>query len=329
MFDSDRIAYFEKKEVSLDIFFADKPIDRAKLKRIGWGGIPMKHRPKAWRILLGLNDVNRSLINRLKNYFITVLKYNIPEDFLLKGISFDNMSDHSIVNNKLNIPPRIFHQIKIDVERIESCHKTFFINRNTPVDISYMYTNILSVIALRRSAVSYIQGMADLLVPFITVFSAEKDTNLFIVESSAYHAFSRFVEPLQESIISLQSGILSRFKQTMETIDPALMEHLRNINIEIHQFAFRWFNCYFIREFEMENVLVIIDTMLCSKHENYLDFALYFGTALISYFRSELIEKDFADGLMFLQNIREYKWTLQTLHVVFATAYIHQNIFLN
>ena len=65
---------------------------------------------------------------------------------------------------KYIIPESTYHQICIDVLRIPLKYR--IINN---VDYSYIYVNVLVLIAYRRPYLGYVQGMSDILIPFVLI----------------------------------------------------------------------------------------------------------------------------------------------------------------
>ncbi|KAM0676423.1 GTPase-activating protein [Gurleya vavrai] len=299
----DQSQYFSKKSDSLSKILSEPVIDLYKLKKACWGGIPSNHRAKCWRIFLRtVNLTNES-------YFTSIKHKNEKYESKIKNFKIDN---------------KIKHQIEIDIFRIDNSYK---IIENT--DYTKMYINILSLYASLRPAVGYVQGMSDILIPFVFTFVNDKDNNKY-AESSIFYCFSRFIDNLQENYIDFQKGIIKNIKKmkgVIEVVEPGLMRHMNLIGLDFHMFAFRWFNCFFVREFDKENVFIVFDTLFASRNENFAVFARFFAATLLCSFKNEIIGNDLSSNLLFIQSIDKKEFSVKDLQILLSTAYVNQCIF--
>ncbi|TBU06352.1 Rab-GTPase-TBC domain-containing protein [Hamiltosporidium tvaerminnensis] len=331
--------YLENKKKKFDFIFANKIINKEEIQRLSWGGIPNEYRGILWRLLLetstlNLNLYKNTLENKRDKYFYEFLQTEKSMEFCVSGFSKINSNEDKKMENLIfnfkncnfKISGRSKRQIEIDVQRISDEQKIY-----SKIDLSYIFKNILSLTAQRKPAVGYVQGMADILVPFIHTFATETSPiDLQITESSSYFCFTRFLEEIQENFIDLQPGItksIEEFKNALEAIDPELFLYLQNINLQSDLFVFRWFNCFFLREFVLKDSLIIFDTLFSYKNINFKQFSIFFGISLLCFFRNEIFGKDFCDTLLFLQNINQKKWKLSEIHVLLSTTYVNQHIY--
>lgn len=295
--------YYTNKNEHISKILSEKIIDSNALKKACWGGIPPRYRAKCWRIFLRTANFN----NETYQFCLEQKKEKYDQEL-----------------KKCKIDKRIQHQIEIDVHRIESRDK--IINN---IDYTGIFVNVLSLYAFQRPAVGYVQGMSDILIPFLYTFVSEDECTLFL-ESSVFYCFARFIDNLQDNYIDFQKGIIrsiKKMKGILEIIEPGLIKHMNRIGLEMHMFAFRWFNCFFVREFDVENILIIFDTLFASKNENYTIFARYFAITLIVSMKNEIMQGDLSDDLLYIQGIGKQRYSLKEIQILLSTSYVNQSIF--
>lgn len=312
------ISQYEKRHDTIKENLAKKVIDVTSLKKSCWGGIPNKLRPKCWRIFL------RTVNLKSDNYEMCIN---------------NKQTKYSALLSEMKISKKISHQIEIDVLRIDTKNKIF-----DNVDYSQLYIKTLSLYAYQRPAVGYVQGMSDILIPFVFVFVSEKentksdDMNLLnnnvgndaYLESSVFFCFSRFIDRLQDNYIDFQEGIIKNIEKMrciLEIMEPDLMKYMNQIGFELHMFAFRWFNCFFTREFDIDNVLVIFDTLFSSQNENFALFARYFAITLLVSHKNKIMKTDLSTNLLYIQSIDQIKMSLKDVQILLSSAYVNQSIF--
>lgn len=270
-------------------------------------------------------EISSSCAGSCESLYESVLKQSSVEmkyvnDVINKDIQSQKIDSDRlrlIYRYPLEINSKILHQIHIDIKRLSQESKSV-----GDVDVSYMYYNILVLISHRRPSLGYIQGMADILVPFIVEFSRE---NITTAESSAYFCYSKLLDSIQDNITTLQGELLFLLSCRLEMIDPDMYSYLKRNKLEIHMFAFRWFNCLFIREFPYELYKRVFTTMLC--YESLNDFLVYFGVSLILHFKSQLMIHDFGANIIILQNISTYEWSEKIVRDLLHTTSIYYKTF--
>lgn len=287
-------------------------IEENIIRKICFGGIESKHRPFAWRIIFQTVGLKKGM------YESYIKTQDIRYMYLLKR-NIENKGETFPLGFNLRISEKTKHQIDIDIKRLEPQFKIW-----KGTDISYMYYNILHLIATRRPCLGYIQGMADILVPFVLTFASE---NLLTAESSSYFCYTRLLDKIQYNIVSLQSRLICRLDRAIEHIDPEFYNFLKDLSLEIHMFAFRWFNCFFIREFKISDVYKILDTTFSFKDIN--EFLICFGVALVMNFKNVLTSNDFSKNIIFLQNLEEKLWEESEIEMILSSAKFYYNILKN
>ncbi|EPR78983.1 TBC domain containing protein [Spraguea lophii 42_110] len=262
-------------------------------------------------------DMKNRLIYRIKKFINIIYKNLIRLDEIFNGEEIQE-EDYKL----FFLDKKIFHQIFIDIRRIG---KEFRVKNNKNLD--FIYLEILTAVAQNKPLVGYVQGMADLLVPFIDVFYGQEEI-IYCGISSTFYCYSKIIEKIQDNYIGQQQGIyhlVYKLEKLIKVLDPSLYCHLENEGVKTHMFSFRWFNCIFAREFILDDQLMILDTLLSNK--DFKDFLLHFAFSLLSNFKEKINEGDFSDIIILLQNIKERKWKHSELLVLFSKAYINQEIF--
>ncbi|KAL0263946.1 UNVERIFIED_CONTAM: hypothetical protein PYX00_010809 [Menopon gallinae] len=241
----------DEKESKFQKIFSSHAISIEHLREISYGGIPMKYRATAWRVLLGTQGLNvkntqRSIEAKNAKYLKTMLKTgssnaascteackhahagacdrgSASREACPANIHVLFQTSGALLSSSLKLCKKHSHQIDIDVKRLSSRYKTFL-----NADISFLFHNILSVFAFRRPAIGYVQGMADILSLFIQVFCTE-DTDT--AESSSFYAFSKFIDIVQVNFIEGQPGIrhsILSLEKAVARSDPELFGKLES-----------------------------------------------------------------------------------------------------
>lgn len=302
--------YHDQKQEILTSILSQNFVNLKQLRETCWGGVPKEFRGKCWRILLRTAGLTKSLYeDNIENKRIDYLERK----------------------NSVKVDSRIQHQIELDVIRIENDKKIF-----DGIDYSQMLVDILKVYAHERTVVSYVQGFSDILATFLIVFINEKNEvndeilRNEIIESSSYFCFARLVDNIQDNYIDFQKSVfkmMKKFREIVEILEPNIIRHFLRINLEIYMFAFRWFNCCFMREFNTDNILVILDSMFSSSYIPYHDFMLFFGVTFLIYFKDLVLDKDFGECLIFLQDIKSNEMEMKTLQILLSKSSVNYNIF--
>ncbi|KAM3276768.1 hypothetical protein ACQJBY_044888 [Aegilops geniculata] len=301
--DSARITKFTN-ELSRPAVILDK------LRELSWSGVPPYMRPNIWRLLLGYAPPNadrrEGVLTRKRLEYVECVSqyYDIPDT---------ERSDEEIT--MLRQDP----QIQKSLERI-------------------LYTW-----AIRHPASGYVQGINDLVTPFLIVFLSEHlegnlDTwsmeNLSLqdvsnIEADCYWCLSKFLDGMQDHYTFAQPGIqrlVFRLKELVHRIDEPLSKHIEEQGLEFLQFAFRWFNCLLIREVPFHLVTRLWDTYLAEG--DYLpDFLVYISASFLLTWSEKLQKLDFQEMVMFLQHLPTRNWAHHELEMVLSRAYMWHTMF--
>lgn len=295
-----------------------------QLKDISWKGIPTPLRAVVWQILVGYIPTNEntrdSVIDRKrKEYTKSVTRaYAIEKE------------------------ERIWHQIHIDVPRTNPSIKLY----------SYPATQrslekILYLWAIRHPASGYVQGINDLVTPFFQVFlnhylMSNVDVENFdpkvlpsellnCVEADTYWCLTKVLDTIQDNYIHEQPGIFRQINELKRLIgrdEKGLAQHFEKENIDFLQFAFRWMNCMLMREFKLNLIIRMWDTYLSEFPTGFSDFHVYVCCAFLRKFTEILMEMEFQDIIMFLQDIgKTESWEESDIEMLLSEAYLWEMLY--
>lgn len=295
-------------------------VDLDALRELAWNGIPADIRPAVWRLLLGYAPPNQDrqeegLRRKREQYAGWVTQY------------FEENAEENILK-----------QIGLDVPRT-SPGVPFF---HRP-ELQRSLTRILYIRAIRNPASGYVQGINDLVTPFLRVFLSEvcdgdmeswdvdslPSEALGQVEADCYWCLAKMLDTIQDHYTFAQPGIqLSVYKlsELVRRIDEKIYNHLLDNNLEFLQFSFRWFNCLLLREFPFLLVDRLWDTYI-SEGNNFADFLVYACAAFLLTWSSKLLNMEFQDMIMFLQSPPTEHWTYDQVDTVMSKAFLWRAVF--
>eukprot|EP00735_Rhodelphis_limneticus_P014019 TRINITY_DN7997_c0_g1::TRINITY_DN7997_c0_g1_i1::g.15523::m.15523 TRINITY_DN7997_c0_g1::TRINITY_DN7997_c0_g1_i1::g.15523 ORF type:complete len:465 (-),score=30.19,sp/Q9NU19/TB22B_HUMAN/51.32/6e-117,RabGAP-TBC/PF00566.13/2.9e-50,Antimicrobial14/PF08109.6/0.35,Gly_acyl_tr_C/PF08444.5/5.3e+03,Gly_acyl_tr_C/PF08444.5/8.5e+02,Gly_acyl_tr_C/PF08444.5/2 TRINITY_DN7997_c0_g1_i1:188-1582(-) len=300
-------------------------VDLEELRKLSWKGIPREVRSVTWQLLLGYLPTNadrrRAVLERKRKEYqeYVPLYFDIPE------------------NQRSEYDTTILHQIQVDVPRTWPDVPLF--QHHT---IAKILERALYIWAIRHPASGYVQGINDLLTPFLYVFLSEHvedaatcDVNsvssqvLAMVEADAYWCMSKLLDHVQENYTFAQPGIqrmVFKLKEVIHRVNAPLYEHFETQNLEFLQFSFRWMNCLLVREMTLPAVVRLWDTYL-AEGEKFAVFHVYACAAFLSHFTDDLIHYDFQELIMFLQNLPTRNWRDKEIELVLSQAYLWKTLF--
>ncbi|CAH0514994.1 unnamed protein product [Peronospora belbahrii] len=301
-------------------------IDLDQLRKLSWGGIPTKHRPTVWRLLLGYmpskKDRRSTMLERKRQEYAELLQqyYYIPD------------TDRGAREQTT------LRQILVDIPRTNADVKLFQNER-----IHQCMERVLYIWAIRHPASGYVQGINDLMTPFLVVLisafvdepqtcdlSNVSDENLRILEADSYWCLTKLLDDIQDHYTFAQPG-LQRMVQRMEDLvhrcDAKLFEHIvEHENVQFVQFAFRWMNCLLMRELPLDGIVRIWDTYLC-EDSGFESFHVYVCAAILMTFGETLKTLEFQDLVLFLQSLPTKDWVENEIEPLLSRAFILQTYF--
>lgn len=321
-------AYATAREVKFRELLHRPNLDLEMLRALAWNGVPNQHRPCCWRILSGYVPVNvqrrEAVLARKRQEYADMLPEYYHETHKLRS------TDENAT----------MHQISIDVPR--TAPGVRFVRDNDR--IQEMLRRVLYIRALRTPASGYVQGINDLVTPFIIVFLSEffeepmeewdiktlSEEQLVIAEADAYWCLSRLLDGIQDHYTPAQPGIQEKvllLEDMVRRIDEPLAAHLEQQGVEYLQFAFRWVNCLLLRELPFPVcVLRVWDTYL-AEGPRFCDFLVYVCASLLVHWSERLRKLDFQGIILFLQRLPTADWTEKDVEIVLSRAHMWSILF--
>ncbi|TRY52546.1 TBC1 domain containing protein [Cryptosporidium tyzzeri] len=246
-------------------------IDIKLLQDLLWSGVPRGSPPElrrdAWQIMLGYLPPRKDRKNSYK-----LKKINEYRLLLKEHIEHDNYSEQE---------KKILRQIRVDLPRTSIEYES--LKNRIILDLM---ERVLFLWAIRNPASGYVQGINDLLPPFLVVFllpfSPEGDIELldinkissermFEIEVEIYWCLTRMLDTLQENYVTEQPGIhklIVHLQDIIKRTNKPLFQHLKEQGVDFLQFSFRWMNCLLTREFPTKCVVRLWDTYIAENTLN-------------------------------------------------------------
>ncbi|KAL5781217.1 hypothetical protein ACOSP7_006246 [Xanthoceras sorbifolium] len=317
--DSTRVAKFTK-ELSVPT------VRLERLRELAWSGVPPYMRPTIWRLLLGYappnSDRREGVLRRKRLEYLDCVAqfYDIPDT---------ERSDDEI---------NMLRQIAVDCPR--TVPDVIFFQQ---AQVQKSLERILYTWAIRHPASGYVQGINDLVTPFIVVFLSEylegdidnwlvsnlSPEKISDIEADCYWCLSKLLDGMQDHYTFAQPGIqrlVFKLKEVVRRIDEPVSRHIEEQGLEFLQFAFRWFNCLLIREIPFHLVTRLWDTYL-AEGDALPDFLVYIFASFLLTWSDQLQKLDFQEMVMFLQHLPTQNWAHQELEMVLSRAYMWHSMF--
>ncbi|KAI5674078.1 hypothetical protein M9H77_14442 [Catharanthus roseus] len=317
--DSARLMKFTKELSATTVILEN-------LRELAWSGVPPNLRPKIWRLLLGYappnSDRREGILRRKRLEYLDCVAqyYDIP--------------DSERTDEEINM----LRQIAVDCPR--TVPDVSFFQQS---EVQKSLERILYTWAIRHPASGYVQGINDLVTPFLVVFlsehlegsvdswamadlSPEKVSN---IEADCYWCLSKLLDGMQDHYTFAQPGIqrlVFKLKELVRRIDEPVARHMEDQGLEFLQFAFRWVNCLLIREIPFHLVTRLWDTYL-AEGDALPDFLVYIFASFLLTWSDQLVKLDFQEMVMFLQHLPTQTWCHLELEMVLSRAYMWHTMF--
>jgi len=306
------------KCTKFETLLSQSPVNMHQLEKFSWSGIPGKYRSRVWKILCGYLPAGKS-----------------DEVLKRKRDEYNGYVNQYFNNKEEDIHKDTFRQIAIDVPRMSPLVGLF-----QQRCVQEMVERILYIWAIRHPASGYVQGINDLVTPFLMVFLqdfVEKDVtrNSFTfedldevvrnnIEADSFWCMTKVLDGIQDNYTFAQPGIQVKIRQLEELlkrVDLKLHNHIVGHDVQYLQFSFRWMNNLLLRELPLKATIRLWDTYL-AEPDGFSKFHLYVCAAFLSRWKSELEQKkDFQGILLFIQNVPTAKWHDKDISLLVAEAY--------
>ncbi|KAK8515986.1 hypothetical protein V6N13_093243 [Hibiscus sabdariffa] len=317
--DSTRVVKFSRE-------LSGQTVILERLRELSWSGVPPYMRPNVWRLLLGYapsnSDRREGALRRKRVEYLDCVAqfYDIPDT----ERSADEIS--------------MLRQISVDCPRTVP-DVAFF----QQAQVQKSLARILYTWAIRHPASGYVQGINDLVTPFLVFFLSEylkgsidswslsdmPSEKISDIEADCYWSLSKLLDGMQDHYTFAQPGIqrlVFKLKELVRRIDEPVSRHMEDQGLEYLQFAFRWFNCLLIREIPFHLINRLWDTYL-AEGDALPDFLIYIFASFLLTWSDELQKLDFQEMVMFLQHLPTQNWTYQELETVLSRAYVWHSMF--
>lgn len=349
----------------LDKVLSAPTVDLTALRNLCWCGVPdASRRFEAWCIMLRylppqVAATGQAVLQRKRaEYLVFVLRHHesVDWDGLLAAQSAQGTAHgHSLAAGNFVASQEdinVMRQIRKDVPRTYGGVKMLQHPR-----AQLLLERVLFIWAIRHPASGYVQGMNDILLPFLFVTLAKKisgdgdvyrllaltdadvkavcgsalrDADWNEVEADSYWLLSAFMSSVQSNFTFSQGGthaLVRRMQTIVALADPALHAFLVSVHISFEEFAFRWMNCFLLRELPPHLGVRLFDTYCAEEVDSgrggFGMFHVYVCAALLIRWGEELQRTDdFAKLVHLLHHPQTKDYTEETVAELTAQAFV-------
>lgn len=301
----------------------ERVVDLDTLRELTWSGCPPPLRADCWRLLLGYLPPSRD-----RREAMLARKRREYRDYLPQ---FYDVSPADRTEDETNA----LRQVVVDVPRTAP-EVAFF--HQAPVQKSL--ERILYIWGVRHPASGYVQGINDLVTPFLAVFLGEhfpreqpmsgwdlddiSQETMLEVEADSYWCLCKLLDGIQDHYTYAQPGIqrtVFHLKELVRRIDEPVARHLDSESVDFLQFSFRWINCLLIREVPFSLATRLWDTYL-AEGSRLKGFLIYVAAAFLLSWSGPLRTMDFQEIVLFLQKPSTAEWGEKDVESMLARAYL-------
>jgi hypothetical protein len=309
----------------------NKPdVDLESLRKLSWNGIPSPVRAMTWKLVLGYVNCNASRRDQL------LQKKRVEYQQMVEKFFNEGTMKKTEYENSLQ------RQIHIDVPRTNPDVKLFQQKR-----VQEALERILYIWSVRHPASGYVQGINDLVTPFMIVFLRDElanasgsggnvpnilnmdvdsiDNELFQnMEADSFWCFTQFLDFIQDHYTFAQPGIqrmVHKLEEITRKIDEPLYNHIQQQGLHFIQFAFRWMNCLLMRELSLKLVIRIFDAYL-AEGDNFEILHGYVCAVFLKSWSERLQSFDFTEMVIFIQHLPTQTWTYKEIETLLSQAYM-------
>ncbi|KFH08589.1 TBC domain containing protein, partial [Toxoplasma gondii MAS] len=293
-----------------------------ELKQLLWSGVPKccptSIRSDSWRIVLGYLPVNRERAAHV---------------LAKKRSEYNELLQHYYEKETPSVDEaKLLRQLRVDIPRTHS-GRLFFSHPR----IQACMERALFLWAVKNPASGYVQGMNDLITPFLSVFlesSLGRDPDtvsideipggiLHEVEADSFWCLSKLLAHIQDHFTFGQPGIqrsVMKLTDIVKRVDEPLYVHLSTQGVDFLQMSFRWMNCLLMREFPLRCIIRLWDTYIAEHAEGFSSFHVYVCAVFLVFWSQQLKQMNFQQLMIFIQNFPTADWTEQEMETLLAEA---------
>lgn len=166
---------------------------------------------------------------------------------------------------------------------------------------------MLSLRLYTFSQVRYVQGMNEIAGTLYYVLANDHNSEWADhAEADTYFLFHTLMMDIRDVFVpdmdSHSTGIQGRIgnmDRLLQTHDPLVYDHLQQLGIDSHFYAYRWLTTLLSREFLLPDTIRLWDSMFASPHKE--NFLRYVCVTMVMMVRDDLLEGDFSSNLRLLQ----------------------------
>lgn len=354
------------KETSIENCLDAKTLDLSVLKEIAWIGIPKKYRAQTWKLLIGYLPASKGrreqCLARKRKEYENALEHQIYKNLKKNYFTSQTNVHCDDSSNSISEPPsensprssishgaddkhyyKVLHQIINDVPRTAPSLGLFSKDQR----VLDCMERILFLWAVRHPASSYVQGINELITPLFSCFLSDyfgnmcmlsgdslhsvSDKILLEVEADSYWCFCCILDGIQDFYTHTQPGVneaISSLEQLTQRINPDLSKHLSKFGLKFTWFAFRWINCFLMREFNLTMLTRMWDCYLSEEYLGFRVFHVYVCAALLQQFSHELLQICDFEGLFYkIQNLPTKNWNEKEIEMLLSQAHILRTLY--
>ncbi|KPA83156.1 putative GTPase activating protein [Leptomonas pyrrhocoris] len=221
---------------------------------------------------------------------------------------------------------------------------------------------ILFIWSLRHPACGYVQGMNDLVVPFMAVvlaahfcptrsitelhsYTADILEELWSptavpvtqwineLEAEVYWLTSYLLNVMQDNYTSSHEGITAMMRHlaaVVQAADPPLYHDIVDtLHLHFEHFSFRWMNCLLLRELTETQSLRLLDAYLSDEERRWSLTHVYVCAALLLRWSPQLLGfgDDYISALKFLQAPPTEQMSLRDFQDVLSESFVLQSLY--
>jgi len=293
------------------------------LRNLAWHGASALLRPSVWQLLLGYLPLEFGRRD-------SVLRNKRSEYASYVQQIYNGIDSHSTEKTRKDMK-----QIDEDIPRTQPDVPLF-----RTAQVQETLRRILFIWAVRHPASGYVQGINDMCSVLILVFlqgvvqfDVEREVgdlpDLTDLEADCYGCLRVILGQVADYFYPSSPGIqraVLRIEEIIQRLDIQLARHMRSEDLPIINFSFRWFNCLLVREFSLRQLTRLWDCLL-SQENGLSEFTVYICASMVLKWANELKKSNFADMMLFLQNLPTQMWTNQDVDELISQAYVNYQLF--